>query len=42
MLVLGIITVVLGYFAILSPLYVAILIGLSLIIDGITLAIERD
>jgi len=38
MLILGIITVVLGYFALLSPIYVAIILGVSLIIDGIAIA----
>jgi len=38
MLILGIITIVLGYFALLSPIYVAIILGLSLIIDGIAIA----
>ena len=35
MLILGIVTVVLGYFTLLDPLYVSIILGLSLIIDGI-------
>ncbi len=38
MSILGIITLILGYFALLSPLYVAIILGISLIIDGIALA----
>lgn len=38
MFILGIITIVLGYFAMLSPLYVAIILGISLIIDGIAIA----
>ena len=39
MVILGILTVVLGYFALLSPLYVAIILGISLIIDGIAIVI---
>jgi len=38
MLILGIITLVLGYFALLSPLYVAIILGVGLIIDGVAIA----
>ncbi|MBZ9571161.1 DUF308 domain-containing protein [Methanobrevibacter sp. TMH8] len=38
MLILGIITIVLGYFALLSPVYVAIILGISLVIDGIAIA----
>jgi membrane protein HdeD len=34
---LGIITIILGYFALLSPIYVAIILGVSLIIDGIAI-----
>lgn len=37
MLLLGIITIILGYFALLSPIYVAIILGVSLIIDGIAI-----
>ncbi|KZX17376.1 hypothetical protein MBCUT_02440 [Methanobrevibacter cuticularis] len=36
--ILGILTIVLGYFALLSPVYVAIIIGVSLIVDGIAVA----
>ena len=40
MIVLGILTMVLGYFALLDPLiYVPIILGLSLIIDGIAITI---
>jgi uncharacterized membrane protein HdeD (DUF308 family) len=38
MLILGIVTIVLGYFALLSPVYVSIILGLSLIIDGVAIA----
>lgn len=37
MIVLGIITIILGYFALLSPIYVAIILGISLIIDGVAI-----
>ncbi|MCL2687349.1 MAG: DUF308 domain-containing protein [Methanobrevibacter sp.] len=39
MMILGIITIVLGYFALLSPIYVAIILGISLVIDGISMVI---
>lgn len=42
MLVLGIITLVLGYFSLLNPLYVSIIIGISLIFDGITVFMGSD
>lgn len=38
-LILGIITVVLGFFALLGPVYVAIIIGIALIVDGFGVAI---
>lgn len=38
-IILGIITVALGYFAMLGPVYVAIIIGIALIVDGFGLAI---
>ena len=41
MLILGIITIILGYFALLSPIYVAVILGISLIIDGVAIAIEN-
>ncbi|RBQ24474.1 hypothetical protein ALNOE001_01210 [Candidatus Methanobinarius endosymbioticus] len=39
MALLGIITLILGYFALLSPLYATIILGLILIIDGIAICI---
>lgn len=39
MAIFGIITLILGYFALLSPLYVSIILGLSLIIDGIAICV---
>ncbi len=38
MAILGIITIILGYFALLSPIYVSIILGISLVIDGIAIA----
>lgn len=38
-IILGIITVFLGVYAMLSPIYVAIIIGVALIVDGFGLAI---
>lgn len=38
-LILGIITVALGFFALLGPVYVAIIIGIALIVDGFGVAI---
>ncbi|MBF4469738.1 MAG: DUF308 domain-containing protein [Methanobrevibacter arboriphilus] len=38
MALLGIITIILGYFALLSPIYVSIILGISLLIDGIAIA----
>ena len=38
MLILGIVTVVLGYFTLLEPIYVSLILGLSLIIDGVAIA----
>ena len=38
MAILGIITIILGYFALLRPLYVSIILGISLVIDGIAIA----
>ncbi|OWT33259.1 hypothetical protein BGI41_03390 [Methanobrevibacter sp. 87.7] len=35
MLILGVITVLLGYFSFLDPFYVSLILGISLIIDGI-------
>lgn len=35
MLILGIVTVLLGYFSLLNPFYVSLILGISLIIDGI-------
>ena len=35
MLILGLITVLLGYFSLLNPFYVSLILGISLIIDGI-------
>ena len=37
MMILGSITIILGYFALLSPIYVAIILGISLVIDGISM-----
>ncbi|MCC7554177.1 MAG: DUF308 domain-containing protein [Methanobacteriaceae archaeon] len=37
MLILGILTIIIGFFAFRDPFYAALLIGLSLIIDGISL-----
>jgi hypothetical protein len=34
--VLGIITILLGHFALLSPLFVAIILGIGLIVDGVS------
>lgn len=42
MLVLGIITVILGAFAMMSPFYVAIILGISLIIDGIAIYLNGE
>ncbi|MDR0900706.1 MAG: DUF308 domain-containing protein [Methanobrevibacter sp.] len=38
MLILGLLTLILGVFAIEDPLYVAIILGIALIIDGIAIA----
>lgn len=38
-LILGIIMVILGFYALASPLYVAIIIGIALIVDGFGMAI---
>lgn len=38
-LILGIITVLLGFYALVSPIYVAIIIGVALIVDGFGIAI---
>lgn len=38
MALLGILTIILGYFALLGPIYVSIILGISLIIDGIAIA----
>lgn len=38
-LILGIITVLLGFYALVSPIYVAIIIGVALIVDGFGMAI---
>ncbi|MDO5848306.1 MAG: DUF308 domain-containing protein [Methanobrevibacter sp.] len=38
-IILGIITVFLGYFAMMGPVYVAIIIGVALIVDGFGVAI---
>ena len=38
MLILGIVTIVLGYFTLLDPIFVSIILGLSLIIDGVAIA----
>jgi uncharacterized membrane protein HdeD (DUF308 family) len=42
MLLLGIITIILGALSMASPVYVAILLGLSLIIDGIAIYVTGD
>lgn len=41
-IILGILMIILGAFALLSPVYVAILIGISVIAEGIDLLISRD
>ena len=38
-IILGIITIILGYFALLGPEFVAIIIGIALIVDGFCIAI---
>lgn len=38
-IILGIITVLLGFYALVSPVYVAIIIGVALIVDGFGIAI---
>lgn len=42
MALLGIITIILGYFALLGPIFVSIILGLSLIIDGISITIGNN
>ena len=42
MLILGIITIILGVFSMASPLYVAIILGVALIVDGIAIYLNGD
>ncbi|WP_409199679.1 DUF308 domain-containing protein [Methanobrevibacter sp. DSM 116169] len=42
MLILGILTIIIGFLAIDNPLFVAILIGVSLIIDGVSLCVSEE
>lgn len=42
MLILGIVVVAIGFLAIENPLFVSLIIGISLILDGITLAVVGE
>jgi membrane protein HdeD len=42
MLIMGILVLILGFLALNNPLYVAFLIGLSLIFDGVTLCFTKN
>lgn len=41
-IILGILMIILGAFSMMSPVYVAVLIGVSVIAEGIDLLISRD
>ncbi|MDR0912648.1 MAG: DUF308 domain-containing protein [Methanobrevibacter sp.] len=42
LLILGILTIVLGYFALIDPIFIAIILGVGLIIDGVAFLFAKS